>query len=62
MPNICIAAGCSSIPSDEVNVYKFLKDPTLRKKWIKKVKRTKVHWISPSENVSTSLCYNLTNC
>ena len=56
MPNRCVAAGCSSIPSDEVTLYKFPKDPVLRKKWIEQVKRTRDRWSGPSEN--SSLCSN----
>ena len=56
MPNRCVAAGCCSIPSDEVTLYKFPKDPVLRKKWIEQVKRTRDRWSGPSEN--SSLCSN----
>ena len=56
MPNRCVVAGCSSIPSDEVTLYKFPKDPVLRKKWIEQVKCTRDRWIGPLEN--SSLCSN----
>ena len=51
MPNRCVAAGCSSIPSDEVTLYKFSKDPVLRKKWVEQVKQTRHCWIGTSEIV-----------
>ena len=37
----CVAGGCSNTPSPGVSLYKFPKDPALRKQWEKQVQRTR---------------------
>ena len=44
----CVAAG-SNTHSDDVSLFKFLKEPVLRQKWVKQVLRTRALW-SPSEH------------
>ena len=42
--NRCVAGGCSNTPSPGVSLYKFPKDPALRKQWEKQVQRTRAKW------------------
>ena len=44
MVNTCIAAGCSNTASDHVSLFKFPKDPVLRRQWEKQVQRTRAQW------------------
>ena len=46
----CVAAGCSNTYNDGVRLYKFPRDPELRRKWMKQVERTRAHWNGPSEH------------
>ena len=50
----CIAAGCSNVRSDTVSLFRFPKDPALRQRWTKQVKRTRANWKGPSD--SSVLC------
>ena len=43
-----MAAGCSLTHKDGVSLFRFPKDPTLRKKWADQVKRTRAKW-EPSD-------------
>ena len=44
MVNRCVAAGCSNTASDHVSLFKFPKDPVLRRQWEKQVQRTRAQW------------------
>ena len=44
MVNRCVAGGCSNTPSPGISLYKFPKDPTLRRQWEKQVQRTRAKW------------------
>ena len=44
MVNRCVAAGCSNTASDNVSLFKFPKDPVLRRQWEKQVQRTRAQW------------------
>lgn len=55
MPSRCVAAGCSNAHRDGVSLYRFPKDPVLRAKWVKQVRRTRARW-NPSD--SSVLCNN----
>ena len=45
----CVATGCSNTYSDNLSLFKFPKDPALRRKWVKNVQRTRALWSDPSE-------------
>ena len=45
----CIAAGCSNARSDTVSLFRFPKDPALRLRWIKQIKRTRAKWTGPTD-------------
>lgn len=53
MVNKCVAAGCSNTPSDRITLFRFPRDPALRKEWTRQVQRTRADW-KPTEN--SSLC------
>ena len=44
MVNRCVSAGCSNTASDRISLFKFPKDPELRKQWEKQVQRTRAQW------------------
>ena len=44
MVNRCVAGGCSNTLRPGVSLYKFPKDPVLRKQWEKQVQRTRAKW------------------
>ena len=44
MVNRCVAAGCFNTASDRISLFKFPKDPELRKQWEKQVHRTRAQW------------------
>ena len=44
MVSRCVAVGCSDTASDRICLFKFPKDPELRKQWEKQVQRTRAHW------------------
>ena len=44
MVNRCVAVGCSNTPSDRVSLFKFPRDPAVRKQWEKQVQRTRAQW------------------
>ena len=51
MPKHCIAAGCTnSVTIKGISVFKFLKDDSLRRKWIAQVQRTRDKWSGPTVN------------
>ena len=52
----CVTAGCSNTYRDGVSLFKFPKDPQLRKKWTKQVQRTCAEWKGPSDH--SVLCSN----
>ena len=45
----CIASGCSNTNSDGVSLFRFSRDPSLRKKWNKQVQRTCANWKDATE-------------
>ena len=45
----CIATGCSNTNSDGVSLFRFPRDPSLRKKWNKQVQRTRADWKDATE-------------
>ena len=47
------AAGCSNGSTHHISLFKFPRDPALRKEWIKQVQRTRASW-NPTDN--SSLC------
>ena len=44
MVNRCVAGGCSNTARPGVSLYKFPKDPALRRQWEKQVQRTRSKW------------------
>ena len=44
MVKCCIAAGCSNTYGHNVNLFNFPRDPTLRDRWTKQVRRTRTEW------------------
>ena len=44
MVNRCVAGGCSNTPRPGISLYKFPKDPTLRKQWERQVQTTRAKW------------------
>ena len=44
----CIAAGCSNIAQENVSLFSFLRDPVLRDRWTKQVRRTHDGWSGPT--------------
>lgn len=50
MVNSCVAAGCTNKHKDGVSLFKFPKDPVLRKQWTDRVKRTRGSWSGPTEH------------
>ena len=50
MVKCCVAAGCSNTYSNNVSLFKFPKDPVLRRKWVKNVQRTRAQWSGPSDH------------
>ena len=44
MVNKCVAAGCSNGPSDRISLFKFSRNPALRKEWTLQVQRTRASW------------------
>ena len=43
-PYRCVPAGCSNTASDHVSLFKFPKDPVLRRQWEKQVQRNRAQW------------------
>ena len=57
MPNRCVAFGCNNTSSVAgVSVFKFPKEESLKRKWIKQVKRTRDKWAGPT--VCSVVCSN----
>ena len=54
MPNRCVAAGCSNTARPGITLYKFPKDPVLRKQWERQVQRTRVKWTATESSVLCS--------
>ena len=54
MVNRCVAAGCSSTPSERISLHKFPADPKLREKWVKQVRRTRAQWTPTKHSVLCS--------
>ena len=50
MVNSCVAAGCTNKHKDGVSLFKFPKDPLLRKQWTDRVKRTRGGWEGPTDH------------
>ena len=46
----CVAAGCSNTHKDGFSLFRFPKDPKLRKQWADQVRRTRDKWLGPSEH------------
>ena len=44
MVNTCVAAACSNTASANICLFKFPKDPSLRRQWEKQVQRTRAQW------------------
>lgn len=40
----CCAFGCSNSSSENISLFRFPKDPVLRKQWEKQVQRTRAQW------------------
>ena len=53
MPNRCVAAGCSNVARVGIALYKFPKDPILRKQWERQAQRTRAICAA---NESSVLC------
>ena len=54
MVHRCVAAGCSNTPTSTVNLFKFPKDPVLRAKWVRQVRRTRVQWEATEHSILCS--------
>ena len=50
MPRCCIAAGYNTSSGMGFSLHSFLKDETLRRKWISTVKHHRSNWDGPSSN------------
>ena len=50
----CVAAGCSNTPTSTINLFKFPKDPVLRAKWVRQVRRTRAQWAATEHSVLCS--------
>ena len=49
----CVAAGCSNTTKEGYSLFKFPRDPNLRRQWAKQICRTRAEW-TPTE--SSVLC------
>ena len=45
----CVAAGCSNTYSNNVSLFVFPRDRSLRQEWAKQVKKTRPKWGGPSD-------------
>lgn len=54
MPNRCVAAGCNTVSGTGCSLHGFPKDESLRRKWVRAVKRQRSSWDGPSS--SSLLC------
>ena len=52
----CIAAGCSNTYKQNVSLFIFPRDPTLRERWTRQVRRTRAGWSGPT--ATSYLCSN----
>ena len=55
----CVAANCDSTYKDGVSLFRFPKDPVLRREWVRQVRRTRADWNEPAlgtVNPSCVLC------
>ena len=50
----CIAAGCSNTYKENVSLFTFPRDPALRERWTRQVRRTRDDWSGPT--ATSSLC------
>ena len=55
MLNRCVAAGCSNTARPGIALYKFPKDPVLRKQWERQVQRTRAKWTATESSVLCSI-------
>ena len=53
MVNRCVAVCCSNQPSGQISLFKFPRDPALRKEWARQVQRTRDNW---EPTAHSSLC------
>ena len=60
MPNRYVTAGCSNIARSGIALYKFPKDPVLRKQWERQVQRTLAKWTATQSSILCS--YFTTEC
>ena len=56
MVKCCIAAGCSNTYKQNVSLFIFPRDPTLRERWTRQVRRTRAGWSGPT--ATSYLCSN----
>ena len=54
MPNRCVAAGCSNTTRPAIALYKFPKNPVLRKQWERQMQRTSAKWTATESSVLCS--------
>ena len=54
MVRCCVAVGCSNTPTSSVNIFKFPKDPVLRAKWVRQVRRSRAQWEATEHSVLCS--------
>ena len=54
MVRTCVAAGCNNTNKDGVNLFKFPKEKTLRKRWADQVKRHRDKWDPTDHSVLCS--------
>ena len=52
----CIAAGCSNTCKQNVSLFISPRDPTLRERWTRQVRRTRAGWSGPT--ATSYLCSN----
>lgn len=58
MPNRCVAYGCNNTSYlDNISTFHFPKNPTLRRKWVLNVKRTRDHWKGPTSSSVICSCH-----
>ena len=56
MPNRCVAAGCLNTARPGIALYKFPKDPVLRKQWVRQMHRTRAKWTATVDGNREVLC------
>ena len=54
IPARCVAVACSNTHCDRVSLFRFPRDPNIRKKWVKQVQHTRAKWKPTGNSVLCS--------